>query len=133
MTLPTALPSATQRRAAATSSRLKLAPMWGCIAPEARSSRSSASLRPVLAGCLGGEVPELEAQDLDALEQHQVQGDPRDRCPRRSRRSRSDRPSAGTCRAGSAERTSDRVDDDVRPLGQRLFEGLPEVRRLDGR
>ena len=24
------------------------------------------------------EVPELEAQDLDAFEQHQVQGDPRD-------------------------------------------------------
>ena len=63
-TLPIALPSATWRRAAAVWSSAKVAPMWGRTRPLASSSISSASLRAQLVGPVGGEVEELEAEDL---------------------------------------------------------------------
>ena len=78
-TLPTASPSATWRRAAAASARSKVAPMSGHGPPVGQQVEQLALVARHLVGLVRREVAELEAEDVDPLQQHQVQGDAWDR------------------------------------------------------
>ena len=68
-------------------------------------------------GVVRGEVEELEAEDLDALQQHEVERDPRDHARRVADGHEAAAPAQRPQR-GLGEVAADRVDDDVGAVGQ---------------
>ena len=83
-------------------------------------------MRAISSGWCTREVAELEAEDVDPLEQDQVQRDPRDG-PRRV--ADGDEAAAPVQRAQRrlGQVAADRVDHDVGAVGERLPQGLPQV------
>ena len=130
--MPIALPSATYRSAAAASSSENVAPMCGTARPAASSSNSSRSLRSSSSGACVEEVEELESEHVHALQQHEVERDPRDDARRVAD---SDEAAAAAQRAERrlGEVAADRIDDHVAAVGEDLAERLAQIGGRDGR
>ena len=129
-TLPTARPSATSRSAAATSSSANVAPMCGIDRPTRAGPSAPPRCARSSSGGVRGEVEELEAEDLDALEQHQVQGDAGD-LARRVADGHEPAALAQRSQRGLGEVAAHRVDDDVG--ARRAARSRSACRRSTGR
>ena len=125
-TLPTARPSATWRRAATTSARSNSAPMSGRGPALGQQLQELAVVARHVGRLVRGEVAELEAEDVDALEQHQVEGYPWDG-PGGVAHGHEAAAVVQRAQGGLGQVAAHRVDHDVGAAGQGLAQRLAQV------
>ena len=106
--------------------------MCGTTRPAAEQRDELGLVAVHLVGRVHGEVEELEAEHVHALEQHEVERDARDRARRVADGDEAATPVQRAQRR-LGEVAADGIDDDVAAVGKAVAQRLAQVRPSDGR